>query len=132
MSSKAIILDGEPFMIKQTSKGVFRAVRSATSYRRKEKEFMRFFYAEDIEELIEGEDLYEMPSRDLAINVEVPRGARLLEYVLLELRKFADITSCDYFSYEPFGHFICLHVTSDDRIETYKARPRIFRKIVND
>jgi len=122
----------EPYMVKQVGRGVFRTAVAATSVMRGGREFVRFTYLEDGGELREGIDIEEVPSRDLGIVVKVPKNSLILEYAVLELRKYADINEHDYFSWEPFGNSLCLPIASNVTIETYEARPRVFRKIVHE
>ncbi len=115
-------------MIIPTSGGVFRAVSSVTSVMRRGKEFLRFSYLENIGELREGIDIEEPSLKDLTICVDVPKGSLMGEYAILELRRHAANSLCDYFSYAPFRNLMCLLLASNDRFDTYKSRLRLFIK----
>lgn len=116
MEQEAIALEHSPYFIREADSGVFYVVSSvAIDVRRIHFNYQNESY------LQQGQDIKEIPTRGIELMIRDINMNKALQ----ELRKFAQITESDYFSYESYGDAIYEY---SNRIGVVK--PRIFRKII--
>lgn len=120
---KTEIMDGKPYFLIETEKGVFAAITSITET----EKGCDYEHSDDMEELVLGRDISEVPMHGLSLLVQQPKIDCREKYIVAEARKFADKANFSYVGLEEFGgeYFSRLIVKKGD-ILFLEVRPRVF------
>ncbi len=128
VEQETITLHGAPFFIYETESRIFKVVKALTY----SNEGFSPIFNEEIGGLRKGLEIKESSNRGLELKVDIPIKRLIVPYVIQKLRAFAEVSDQDFFSYEPFGNFMCELITTKGDIYVYKIAPRIFRKNVDN
>jgi len=82
--------------------------------------------------LVIGLDMKEVPTRNLSLLVRTSNDGYAIRPIVYELKKFARLSGCDYYSLESIAGHGANYICTEGRFELFEVRPRLFRKIVND
>jgi hypothetical protein len=119
---KVQTLNGKPYFINEIKPNIFAVVRSITP---SGTEWTQHYA--DIDELVLGRDLSEIPMHGLSLLVKQPDNECQGQYIIAELRKFARKANFDYVSAEKFADmYSCRAVAKVGRLLYLEVRPRVF------
>ena len=121
VETETMYLGKNPYFIKENSDGTYFAPEKVEI-----KDGKIFFSIKEdntFTNLVLGIDMKEVPTRGLELYLESHDTFSAMN----ELRKFAQVTESDYYSFEPYGNSLITVYYS-----RAKVRPRIFRKIIDN
>ena len=122
--TRTVEFEGSPYFVLERESGVFQVVRAIDLEIKKNTRFSSYQIDENKLEL--GLDLIEIPAR-ITLAVRSPKIDHSLPYVVAELKKLAQITGTDYFSYELFGNSFSVYRIGLGEYSYLGIKPRLFR-----
>lgn len=133
MEKRTINLQGEPYFVLEREGGIFRIVQSVEMAYKSTSPLPHITLNSEGEDLVEKKDLIEVPTRGLCLAVRCLEDIHGFLSTLDDLKKLAQITENDFFSYETFGNKMRYY---EEEFRTKQGtgliiQPRLFKKVVN-
>lgn len=126
-------LQGTPYFISESKNKMWYPVRCILEPDKPDPNKTSWTYKFDTDHpLMLGLDMKEIPTRNLSLLVRALSNDHAIKAIIYDLKKLAEIAGCDYYSLESIAGYGCCTISKEGGYDLVEARPRLFRKIVNN